>query len=455
MSDVSHDLRNISLNIICGVINDGKFVNILLKECFDADKNLERSEKAFVSRISNGTVEQLIYLDYVLAQFIKTPLKKVRPVVLNILRMSVYQLIFMDAVPDNAVCNEAVKLARKRGFGNLSGFINGVLRNIARQKGSIKLPDKERHPVEYLSVKYSIPEWMVKHYLEMCDINTSERIFKWYAECDGLTVRCNISKADISEIVKLLEDDGVCVKQNIYFKEALELENAGHVTGLSAFNKGYIQVQDMASMLPGFLLPLKAGDNIIDVCAAPGGKSLHAADRLKDTGMVTACDISEEKVLKINENINRCGFENINAVVQDALVGNNDFIGEADIVIADLPCSGLGIIGKKPDIKYNMTEASIEELSRLQRDILSVVWEYVKSGGYLIYSTCTVTKEENLDNYRWLLKELPFEPVSIYDSLPDGLRCDTSKEGYIQLLPGEYGCDGFFVALFRRIQKEK
>lgn len=454
MAAVSHDLRNISLNIICGVINDGKFVNILLKDCFDADKSLERSEKAFISRLSNGTVERLIYIDYVLAQFIKTPLKRVRPVVLNILRMSVFQLMFMDSVPDNAVCNEAVKLAKKRGFGSLSGFINGVLRNAARRKDSIILPDKEKYPERYLSVKYSMPEWLVRHYLEICDNETAERIFKWYMECDGLTVRCNTSKADICEIIKLLEEDGVSVKRNPYFKEALELGNTGPVTGLRAFNMGYIQVQDTASMLPGFLIPIRSGDDIIDVCAAPGGKSLHAADRLNGTGSVTACDVSEEKVLKINENIKRCGFGNMTAVVQDALVKNDDFVESADIVIADLPCSGLGIIGKKPDIKYNITKASIEELSRLQRDILSAVWEYVKPAGYLVYSTCTVTKEENHENYNWILEKLPFEPVSFYDSLPEGLRCETAKKGYIQLLPGESGCDGFFVALFKRKQKE-
>lgn len=445
-----HDLRNISLNLINSVINDKKFVNIALSDYFELNNELDKTERAFITRLVTGTIEQLILIDYVIGKFVKTPLKKLRPSVLNILRMSVYQLLFMDSVPDRAVCNEAVKLAKKRGYSNLSGFINGVLRNIIRQKDNINYPDKEKETIYYLSIKYSMPEWIVENFIDIYSTETAENILKWYVSSDSLTVRCNESKADVDTIIDMLRTDNVTVKQNPYFKGALELENTGALSNLKAFNEGYVQVQDLASMLPGFVLPIKQGDTIIDVCAAPGGKTLHTADRLKGSGSVISCDISDEKVAKIIENVNRCGFSNITAKVQDALVKAPDMVSKADIVIADLPCSGIGIIGKKPDIKYNIVREAVKELSRLQRDILSNVWEYVKPGGYLLYSTCTVTKDENVDNYNWILENLPFEAISISDSLPKEMYCDTLDKGYIQLVPGVYGTDGFFVALFRR-----
>ncbi len=445
-----HDLRNISLNLISSIINDKKFVNIVLSDCFEHNDGLDKTERAFITRLVTGTIEQLIFIDYVIGQFVKTPLKKLRPAVLNILRLSVYQLIFMDSVPDRAVCSEAVKLAKKRGFSNLSGFINGVLRNIVRDKDNINFPDKEKETIYYLSIKYSMPEWIVENFLDIYNVDTTENVLKWYVTSDSLTVRCNESKADIDTIINILEAEGVTVKQNKYFKGALELENTGALNSIKAFREGYVQVQDFASMLPGLVLPIKAGNTIIDVCAAPGGKSLHAADRLKGSGKVISCDISEEKVAKILENIERCGFKNITARVQNALEKDNDMVNSADIVIADLPCSGIGIIGKKPDIKYNITKEAVEELSKLQRDILSNVWEYVKPGGYLLYSTCTLTSSENTANYSWILENLPFEAVSIADSLPKDMYCETLDKGYIQLVPGEFGTDGFFVALFRR-----
>ena len=454
MAADNHDLRNTALNIICGFTAEGRFLNVLLNECFEKNKEYSRKEKAFIKRLSEGTVEQLIFTDYVLSCFSKTPLKKIRPVVLNILRMSVYQLYFMDSVPDRAVCSEAVRIAKKRRFNNLSGFINGILRNISRKKDDIKLPDKDKETERYLSVKYSMPEWIVQRFLRDYGEDRTESILKWYINKTGITVRCNTSKAPAEEIIHKLESEGVGIERDSRFNEALKLSDTGAAGELKTFADGYIQVQDTASMIPGYVLALKPGDKVIDVCAAPGGKSLHAADRLKDTGMVISCDISEEKVSKIRENIMRSGFKNIKAVVQDATVKNKEFTGYADALIADLPCSGLGIIGKKPDIKYNASEDSVKELAAIQRKILSVVWEYVKPGGYMVYSTCTVTKEENSENYKWILDNLPFEPVSLKGRLPEDMPESAADTGSVQLLPGEYDTDGFYIALFRRKQED-
>ena len=446
MAEFSHDLRNLSLSIIIDVLKDGKYLNTSLNECFEKNSDLDKIQRAFIARLASGTVEQVIFIDYVLEQFVKAA-KKQRPVIINILRMSAYQILFMDSVPDSAACNEAVKLVKKRGLKNLSGFVNGVLRNVSREKDSIILPDKDKEYDKYLSVKYSMPLWLAQHFLSLYDGGETEEILKWFTEDKSLYVRCNTSKADTDEIIKMLREDGISAEKNKYIDYALMLENIETITALRAFKKGYIQVQDIASMLPGYILPVKEGDTIIDVCAAPGGKSLHAADKLNNTGRVISCDISAAKVAKIEENVTRCGFANVFPKVQDALVKDDELINGADIVIADLPCSGLGIIGRKPDIKYNITKEAIDELAKLQRNILATVWEYVKPGGYLMYSTCTVTAQENVQNYEWILKNLPFEPVPLNKLLPDGIEPDA---GYIQMIPGEHGTDGFFVALFKR-----
>ncbi len=203
-------------------------------------------------------------------------------------------------------------------------------------------------------------------------------------------------------------------------------------------------------MLVGTVAGVNAGDYVIDVCSAPGGKALHIADKLKGTGVVDARDLTLYKVGLINENIERTGYTNIKASVSDALLLDRDSIHKADVVVADLPCSGLGVIGKKPDIKYNMTRKKQQDLVKLQREILKVVHSYVKSGGVLLYSTCTIHKEENIGNVMWLVKEFGYTLESLDDYLPDVLKSETTKKGYIQLIPGLHETDGFFVARLRK-----
>jgi 16S rRNA (cytosine967-C5)-methyltransferase len=226
---------------------------------------------------------------------------------------------------------------------------------------------------------------------------------------------------------------------------------------LDSFQKGYFQVQDESSMMVGQIAGIKAGDYIIDVCSAPGGKTLHAADLLlkaggeKNPGHVDARDKTEKKVSLIEQNLERIGYQNVSVKVFDALVPDDSVIEKADIIIADLPCSGLGVIGKKPDIKYNMTKEMMSELAKLQREILTVVVSYLKPGGVLIYSTCTINSDENEDNVRFITDSLKLQPESIDTYLPEKLQCETSKQGYLQLLPNKSGVDGFFISRFRKV----
>ena len=441
------NLRNIVLNMLLEN-NKGRLSHLIVKDTLDENKNLDKNQRAFITRLFQGTIERTIEEDYIINLFSKTKVNKMKPVIRYILRMSVYQLKYMDSVPESAVCNEAVKLAKKRKFSNLSGFVNGVVRNIARNMDSIKYPEKEN---ERLEIEYSMPLWIVDMWIERFDIETTKNILKSVYNKKTTTIRVNTPKTTVDEVVVRLENEGAKVKRSTLYSNALEISDYNQIADFYDFNKGNIVVQNLSSMFVGMAANPKEGDYIIDVCAAPGGKSLHIADLIHNKGKIRARDLTEYKVGLINENIKRTGFNCIFAECKDATKLDKNVIGKADIVIADLPCSGLGVIGNKVDIKYNTSIEQINELAKLQKEILSVVSKYVKPGGTLIYSTCTVTKEENEDNVKWIEENLPFKLQSLNKKLPEQII--DNKHDYVQILPGKYGMDGFFISAFRRIDK--
>ncbi len=365
-----------------------------------------------------------------------------KPVIRTILRMSVYQLIYMDRVPDSAVCNEAVKLAVKRKFTGLKGFVNGVLRNISRNKEGLSWPND--------SVRYSMPAWIVSMWEESYGRETAVTMMESFLKNKKTTVRCNLAKASKEEIIQSLRNQGAEVSESGISEAVRCIEKYDYMEGLEAFQKGYIQVQDLSSSFVGEIADPKKGDYVIDVCGAPGGKSIHIADKLDGTGMVEVRDLSLLKINMVEENIRRCGYLNIRTKVQDALVTDPDSEEKADIVIADLPCSGLGIIGRKPDIKYRMTPDALESLAALQRNILTVAQAYVKPGGRLIFSTCTINRKENEENARWFLEQFPFDCISLKGKLGEKLDSAAANRDFIQLLPGIHPCDGFFIAAFQK-----
>lgn len=434
--------REIALDIICEVTQQGQFLHHVLQNALDKYVWLEKRERAFITRLAEGTIEYLLQIDTVIDGYSSVKTERMKPFIRDLLRMSVYQILYMDTVPDHAVCNEAVKLAQKRSFHSLKGFVNGVLRTISRKKETITFSG--------LSSEYSMPQWIVDMWLEAYGNSVTEKMLKAFLESKKLYVRCNSSKAPIEEIKQSLQEDGVSVQDTLYIEEALELAGYDTLYALDAFQKGYIQVQDLSSMFVAKAAMPKEGDQVLDVCAAPGGKSLHFADMLRGTGYVEARDLTPYKVELIQENIERTGFSNMGTKVWDALVFDAQWENKADIVIADLPCSGLGVIGRKPDIKYHTSMQQILKLRQLQREILDIVYKYVRPGGTLIYSTCTINHFENEDNVQWLSENYPLEPVSLEPVEAMSMECETKKKGYIQLLPGLHNVDGFFIAKFRR-----
>ncbi len=444
--------RELVLAILMEITEEGKYSHLVLRDVLVKYQYLDKKERAFITRVTEGTLEHMIELDYILDQFSKVKVKKMKPVIRNLLRSAVYQLKYMDTVPDSAACNEAVKLAVKKGFGSLRGFVNGVLRNVARNLEQIEYP---KDPVENLSVRYSMPIWILQLWLKTYPIQTVERMLQQFQRELPLTIRCR-DVQNVEHLKKCLEEEGVHVEDHPYLPYALCISGYDYLGGLQSFQEGAFSVQDISSILVCEIAAPKEGDTIFDVCAAPGGKALHMAEKLCGTGYVEARDLTPYKVEMIQENIVRTGLKNIQAVCMDAVLYDEQSVDKADIVIADLPCSGLGVLGKKTDLKYKATAEGCRQLVRLQREILSVVHQYVKPGGTLVYSTCTINPEENMENVQWFLKQYPqFELIEIEDRVCEELKPDVTGRGCIQLLPGIHQSDGFFIACFQRKAKQQ
>lgn len=440
--------REIVLEVLLEITEHGMYSHIVLRDVLNKYQYLEKKERSFITRVTEGTLEHMMEIDYILDQFSKVKVKKMKPVIRNIMRSAVYQMKYMDSVPVSAACNEAVKLAVRKGFGSLRGFVNGVLRNVARNLDQIEYPTE---PLKRLSIQYSMPEWILNLWLKAYDSDIVEQMLQAFQRETPLTIRCNLRMGTPKQLKEHLEAEGVTVQVHPYLEYAFHISEFDYLGDLESFQNGEFSVQDISSMLVSELAAPKEGDYVIDVCAAPGGKSLHMAEKLNGSGHVEARDLTEYKVSLIQENIERTGLSNVEAVQQDALIFDETSVGKADIVLADLPCSGLGVLAKKTDLKYKATKEGADSLAKLQREMLKNVQAYVKDEGKLVYSTCTINPAENMDNVHWFLNQYPeFELIDIHGLLCEELQKDVKENGCIQLLPGVHQSDGFFLACMKK-----
>lgn len=425
MDNSKINTRELVLDMLLEVIRNNTHSHVLLKNVLDKYNYIEEQEKAFVKRLFEGTLEREITLDYVLNQFSNTPVNKMKPLIRALMRMSTYQIMYMDRVPDSAAINEAVKLAKKRKFVNLSGFVNGVLRKVAANKdNSINTDD--------ISIIYSVPELIVNSLENDYGLQKTKAILEAGLKERHLFVRVreDISAEDTDRIIAEWKKNSIDFRQLKQPEYAYELKNTDNLGRLSCFREGLFTVQDVASMMVCEYAQIGKGDKVIDVCAAPGGKSLHAVSK---GALVEARDVTDSKVALIEANKERLKADNLKTVCHDATVLDESSIEKADILIADVPCSGLGVMGRKPDIKRNITADGLESICTLQKSIMDTVWQYTKIGGTLMYSTCTLRKAENDDMVDYILANYPFELQM--------------KE---TLFPEE-NHDGFFIARLKRI----
>lgn len=463
---MAENSREIVLELLLTIEREGTFSNQLIKSVLDKYDYLDGREKAFIKRLSEGTLERQIELDYYLDALSSVPVRKMKPLIRCLMRMSVYQLLYMDNVPDSAVCNEACKLAVKRKFAGLRGFVNGVLRGIARQKQSLPMPDPNEDWAGYLSVKYSMPQWIVELFLAAYDDAAVEKLLEGLLAIHPTSVRFDgtLSKEQAEELKARLTESGAELVKSPYLPYSYLGRFGENMTLLPGFAEGLWTVQDVSCALAIEAACIGPKDFVVDACASPGGKSILAAEK---ADRVLARDVSFEKLSRIEENIQRMGATNIETQVWDARNRDDSLAGKADVLLLDVPCSGLGIMGKKRDIKYHVTREGMQELNALQRQIVCSSASYLKPGGTLLYSTCTIHPAENQEMVAYLVRELGFEPVSLQGRLPlellkqrDEVRLHekpldqpltaAEAEACIQLLPGFMEADGFFIACLRK-----
>lgn len=437
------NLRWLVLKVLDNIEFEGLFVHEAIDQQIK-DLDLSKQERAFIKKLVFGVIEQRIYLDYVINQSSKVKVKKMKPAIRHIMRLSVYQLLFMDQVPDSAVVNEAVKLVKKRKMHALTGFANGVLRAIIRTKDAIKMPDETKDPITFLSVTYSYPLDVVEYLLKTMTMDEVKSFLAVSNEPAPMTIRHNPLRGTKEELIQSLKEDDILVKEAKWLDEAMYIEGINRVNELKAFKEGLMTIQDESSMLVAHTAYEEGIKKVIDVCSAPGGKATHIATLMSGKGQVLAYDVSDYKTNLIKENVSRMKLNNVRMLVGDATESNSDLVESADVVIADVPCSGLGIIRKKPDIKWHLNLKKIADLVNIQQAILKNVKSYVKPGGVLVYSTCTITKEENENNVEWFLENNP-------DYVVEAIEGPYAKDGKVSLLPVSASHDGFFITKFRKL----
>ena len=442
MTNLKNSSRYIAVTLLEKIEKNQSFSNLLLSE---AVKNHQLSDKdrGLLTELVYGVIQNKLLLDYQLEPFMNNP-KKIDNWVRQLLRLSLYQMTHLNKIPAHAVVNEAVRIAKARGHKGIAGLVNGVLRSIERQ--GVRSPEEIKDPVTYLSVKYSYPEWIIELLKDEVGLQETEKIARSLSKRAKLSLRVNTRLKPMPEVIRQLDEEGYKVRKSEIARDGLICENGLPVQS-SLFKEGIITIQDESSMLVAEAMQIEAGDRILDACAAPGGKTTHMATYFNGAdGSVMALDLNSNKLKKVEENADRLGVsDRIMTRQLDARKSGEVFEEQAfDKILVDAPCSGLGLMRRKPDIRYQKSIDDIYSLQKVQGEILNSVAPLLKKGGRLIYSTCTITLKENNDVIEAFLKDNPgfaVEPVYTHEGI-----VKHSDTGYINLYPHYFDTDGFFIA---------
>lgn len=452
------DARGTALEILIMVNNDGAYANLALRKGLAPFSVEDPHEKALVTELVNGTVRYRKRLDYVIRSFSKVPLRKMDEAVRDILRMSVYQLFFLDRIPDFAVVNEAVRLAGEYGADRRTrGFVNGLLRNIVRGGGKDVFPDRKKHFGSYLAVYHSFPEELVNGWIKEYGRENAEKICIYFNTSPPIWLRTNFLRTDRENLAAGLASGGLETVKDKAVPEALKAEGNFNVAADDGFRNGLYSVQDLSSMHTAHALAPRKGEKILDMCAAPGGKACHVAEMTGDRAEIYAYDIHEHRVELIRKNCSRLGIGSVRTDCADALDLEKYHEPESfDRILLDAPCSGTGVLGRRADARWRTAE-NLEELVCLQKSLLDVAGKLLKPGGMLVYSTCTMRKEENEDVVFGFLKgnrnfrlDSELEKREPFVSRRENIY----NKGVFRLLPFSDNTDGFFIAAVRKGEEE-
>jgi len=443
--------RELALQVLRAVEEDGAYANLALNQVLERYRP-GKLDRAFATELTYGTLRTRNTLDWVLGQFVKKPLTSQTIALRNILRLGVYQLMCMDRVPPSAACNEGAEMARRHGHPGSVKFVNGVLRNVARQIKEIKFPQLADDPIAHISLRYSHPAWLVEGWLARFGPEETISLCRANNEPAPNTVRTNTLKLTRAELAGRLREDGLAARETAYAPEGLNIEGFFSLNALGAFQEGLFQIQDESSMLAGRALMPRPGARVLDVCGAPGGKTTHLAELMENRGEILAVDIHPHKIALIEENCRRLGINIVEALAMDAERLPEQLDEWADFILVDAPCTGLGVLRRRPDARWRKEPGQIPAIARLQAGILKSAARCLKKKGVLVYSTCTITREENLRQVEDFLSRHPdFSLEDLSPFLPVGLdEQGTMRSGYLEILPHRHGMDGFFISRMRK-----
>ncbi|MGX9757327.1 16S rRNA (cytosine(967)-C(5))-methyltransferase RsmB [Clostridioides difficile] len=440
------DAREIGFKVLCDIEKNNNYSNISINKHF---KNLEISDmdRGLATELIYGVVENKYYLDYIINKLSKIKVKKMSTYVKIFLRMGTYQILFLNSISDYAAVNETVKLSKKYDKKS-SGFINAILRNEIRNKDTI-MDITEEDSVKYLSIKYSYNSWIIKNWIDNFGQEFTEDLLEANNEKPSIYIRTNTLKVSREELIEKLNQEGIMCLKVPMVEEAIKVEKLKNIENNELFKAGLFTIQDISSMIVGKVINPKEDSLILDVCSAPGGKSTHLATLMNNTGQVIARDIFEHKLKLIKATVNRLGLKNVCVEGFDASEIDENSINKFDYVLADVPCSGLGIIRRKPEIKYKKEE-ELEDITSIQKKILENASKYVKIGGTLVYSTCTVQDMENINIITSFIEENNNFELTPIDTV--NVDLDNQDKGYLKIYPNIHGIDGFFIAKLKRIR---
>ena len=438
--------RELAFKTLYDIERNKNYSNISINKNFK-NVNISDQEKGLATELIYGIIENKYYLNYIIDKLSKIKSKKMSTYVKISLWLGIYQILFLDSIKEHASVNESVSLIKKYDKKS-SGFVNAILRNVIRNKETIMDIEKDDN-VDKLSIKYSYSKWIIEKWINAFGKEFTEDLLEENSEKPNLYIRVNTTKISRDKLIEKLNEIGIKSSKVNGIDEAILVQNLKNIENNTLFKEGYFTVQDISSMLVGKVTNPKEGSLVLDMCSAPGGKTTHLATLMNNTGQVISRDIFDHKLKLIKSTVNRLGLKNVKIENFDALKLDKDSIDKFDYVVADVPCSGMGIIKRKPEIKFKKEE-ELKDLPIIQKDILNNASKYVKVGGYLTYSTCTIHDEENIDVVNEFLKENDnFELVPIDEVKID---LDNQEKGYIKIYPNIHGMDGFFIAKLKRVR---
>jgi 16S rRNA (cytosine967-C5)-methyltransferase len=441
------NVRDTALQLLETIEKNQAYSNLLLNNAIDKNE-INPIDVGLLTELVYGTLQRKMTIDFYLKPFIEKN-KKLQSWVINLLRMTLYQMVYLDKIPERAAIFEAVEIAKRRGHKGIASLVNGVLRSI--QRNGLPSLDTITDPAERISIETSHPLWLVKRWVNQFGVEKTQEMCEVNLTAPLQTGRVNLTRISRDECLDLLEEEGFEVEPSPILPEAVKCLR-GNLASSKAFKYGLLTIQDESSMLVAHALGIKEEEVILDACAAPGGKTTHIAEKLANSGKVISLDLHEHKVKLISENAERLGLENIDAQKMDSRQVADQFDKESiDRVLLDAPCSGLGVMRRKPDMKYTKKEQDLSQLQTIQLSLLESVAPLLKAGGTLVYSTCTVDREENEEVIEKFLHEHPeFEgDPSFAERMPEAIK--PLINGYdVQILPQDFGSDGFYIACLRK-----